>query len=534
MASQNTSTPERPPPNTHSPTPERPPPNTQSPRSAQSIRQLQGRYAITPERPPPNTQQSAQSDPYGAMRELQARYASLNLDNTPASTPSPPKRRVEKPRSTPKKGPRDMYEMVDVSKKTCYTLAMVLMGRATPKSPFPPSPNQFYNRSIQQFIASEQDPDAPDAPSIPRHEVHGVNNHAGDLDNDYVDYIVGVMQTHNIIFFTMDWDANIEDQFNQLMIMFFVKVWKWGLNLNRFPLVAKQEAVRFNMDDRVLAAIYVRHYKYLRTQNKKLRTNGNALVEEQARNSISVALRRKTEDRQQYLMAMGVVPCYVDAFANRYVNSDDEVEANPSAPDSEMAYSKVPSWRSQIATDFIDFVEKRRRASLPRIAGLKGKPKRGNKLRPRQRRDPPVIDFDAMAPPGLPEDWYNPAFLAQLTFEDILALKMTPRMFPDFGNFLSIMPSTLDVTLYSKSGEASMPNHIANIPLSQRSQIMDFPDAPEFQFRNHPVFIRPAETTHPAETTPVPGPPGTSTQAPIDESELMEHDSLFDGSDDEL
>ncbi|EGG08746.1 uncharacterized protein MELLADRAFT_104553 [Melampsora larici-populina 98AG31] len=452
----------------------------------------------TPQRPPPNTQspQSAQSDPYGDMRQLQARYASLNLDNTPASTPSPPKQKVQKPRSTPKKGPRDMYEAIDLSKiqlvllKSCWTLTMVLMGRATAKLPFPPPPDQFYNRSIQQFISSEQDPDAPDAPSIPRHEVHGVNNHAGHLDHDYVEYIVGAMQTHNIIFFTMDWGAHIEDQFNQLMIMFFVKVWKWGLNLNRFLPAAKQEAIRINMDDRILAAIYVRHYKYLKTQYKKLMTNGNALLEEQARNWIGVALRRKTEERQKYLMAMGVVPCYVDAFKNRYVNSDDKVKPNPTTPDSEIGYSKVPIWQSEIATQFIDFVEKRRRASLPRIAGLRGKSARGNKLRPRQRRDPPVIDHDALAPPGLPEDWYSPAFLAQLTFEDILDLKMAPRMFPDSGNFLSIIPTTLDVTLYDKSGEASMPPHISNIPLSQRGPPMNtFPGSPEFQFINHPLFL---------------------------------------------
>lgn len=70
----------------------------------------------TSNHPPNNAQlpQSAARDPYGDMQQLSAQWASLSLNNSPASTPSPPKRRVYKPRSTPKKQPGDMYKLVDL------------------------------------------------------------------------------------------------------------------------------------------------------------------------------------------------------------------------------------------------------------------------------------------------------------------------------------------------------------------------------------------------------------------------------------
>lgn len=166
------------------------------------------------------------------------------------------------------------------------------MGRANAKSPFPPPPDQFYNRHLQQFIETHPKNNDINALSLQTSNVHGLNNGAGVLDRDYIDYIMGAMATRHIYFFTMDWGAHIDDQFNQIMIQFFTKVWKWGLTTYRFKPAAKKEAERLNMEDKILAAIYVRHYKYLRTQYKKLIVNPDALIIEQARNSQSVALLR--------------------------------------------------------------------------------------------------------------------------------------------------------------------------------------------------------------------------------------------------
>lgn len=166
------------------------------------------------------------------------------------------------------------------------------MGRANAKSPFPPPPDQYYNRILQQFKSMGHDPDAPDAPRLSLQDVRGINNDAGVLDRDYLDYIVGQMRTRQVLFFTMDWGANVQDQFNQFMIQFFVKVWKWGLIGNHFRPAAKQEFLRIEQDDMIMAAVFVKHFKYLRTQYKKLIKDSNALVEEQANNSRSVALQR--------------------------------------------------------------------------------------------------------------------------------------------------------------------------------------------------------------------------------------------------
>lgn len=232
---------------------------------------------------------------------------------------------------------------------------------------------------------------------------------------------------------------------------------------------------------------------------------------------------QKTEDRQKHLMAMGVVPCYVDAFENRYVNSDDEIDVDPTFPDIDIRFAKVPFWRSEIATQFIDFIEKHKSNIIPRIAGLKGRPHRGNQPRPRRRREPPVIDHDALAPSGLPEDWYRPEFLARLTFQATLELKMGPRMFPASGNFLSILPTTSNVTLYDPEGKHFMPSHISNIPLAQLQTNQVMLDAallnPAFQFQNHALFQMPEA---PEAST-------SASKPPPDNPESSEMNSLFDG-----
>ncbi|KAH9815209.1 hypothetical protein DFH28DRAFT_1082508 [Melampsora americana] len=307
----------------------------------------------------------------------------------------------------------------------------------------------------------------------------------------------------------MDWAAHVDDQFNQTMIQFFLKEWKWGLTGVRFTVAATEEATRLNLTDMHLTAIYVKHFKYLRVMYKKLIKDKDVLVTEQEKNSRSVALQRKTEKRQKHLMDMGVVPCYVDAFENQYCNSDDEVALD--STQRLVNYSKHPFWRSPIASKFINFVEDHKVNLVVQIVGAKG-----------------LIDYDAVAPSGLPEDWYNPAFLAKCTFADLLALKMAPRMFPLRGNFLSIVPDTNSVTLYNPKGTPFMPPHVSDIPLneSQGSKPpQEFPNDSRYDFQNHPVFSWPAEAG-----------PSTSKAAPLDVNEVvnMEHDPLFDGSDSDL
>lgn len=187
----------------------------------------------------------------------------------------------------------------------------------------------------------------------------------------------------------------------------------------------------------------------------------------------------------------------------------------------------MPFWRSELATQFIDFLETHRSTVIPRLVGLNGRPRRGAKPRPRRRRQPPLIDYDTIPPSNLPEDWYNPAYLARLTFEDTLKLKMAPPMFPASGNFLCILPSTKDVTLYDSAGTAFIPPHLSNIPLSQSqaSQILSESALknPQFNFTNHTLFSAGTSASASAETSA--GVASTS-KAPGEDDDL---NSLFDG-----
>ncbi|EGG06130.1 uncharacterized protein MELLADRAFT_106983 [Melampsora larici-populina 98AG31] len=119
--------------------------------------------STTPSRPVNNTPNSAtpSNDPYRDMRQLQARWNQLSInsgESTPENTPSP-KRRVYKPRARTKKKPEDMYAAINLKKykiskflsASAHDLCLILMGRATPRSPFPPPPDQYYSRSLQQF-----------------------------------------------------------------------------------------------------------------------------------------------------------------------------------------------------------------------------------------------------------------------------------------------------------------------------------------------------------------------------------------------
>lgn len=98
------------------------------------------------------------------------------------------------------------------------------------QNPHSHPPDQFYNRHLQQFIETHPKNNDINALSLQTSNVHGLNNGAGVLDRDYIDYIMGAMATRHIYFFTMDWGAHIDDQFNQIMIQFFYKSLEVGFD----------------------------------------------------------------------------------------------------------------------------------------------------------------------------------------------------------------------------------------------------------------------------------------------------------------
>jgi hypothetical protein len=301
----------------------------------------------------------------------------------------------------------------------------------------------------------------------------------------------------------------------------------------------------------------MKHFKYLKTVYKKMSKNPNALVEQAKKNALSMSLSRvnafllnssfcsilfflssyiqshsfqKSESRQDMLMDLGVLPSYVETFSNRYCNSDDEVEIDSSHHNTEVRFSMKPYWRSEDASAYVDWIERHREESeLRRITGIGNRPQNGSRPRPRSRRDPPVIDTSAVAPAGLPEDWYRLDFLVNLPFAKLLELDIQPPMFPLSGNFNDIIPKRpADVIIY-KDRSPVLPPGMTAFP----QVLLGKPtfDAEDFYRQHH------------HSTGPVPGPSGAGTsnsaaqstsvpENPAEESELMDHDALFSGSDD--
>ncbi|KAG0139230.1 hypothetical protein CROQUDRAFT_137231 [Cronartium quercuum f. sp. fusiforme G11] len=151
------------------------------------------------------------------------------------------------------------------------------------------------------------------------------------LDHKYISYIIGSMSTYCTLYFTLDWFGNFDNQFNQLMAQFFLKFWKWGLESNWFTVTTKEDPWRIQFDDVVPTAIFAQHFEYLKSNYKKLCKKNNALVMDQQKNTLSAALLQKSKRHQSFLMDCGVLPCYVDVFDNRHVNSNDEIEEDPYA-----------------------------------------------------------------------------------------------------------------------------------------------------------------------------------------------------------
>ncbi|EGF98634.1 uncharacterized protein MELLADRAFT_113383 [Melampsora larici-populina 98AG31] len=129
----------------------------------------------------------------------------------------------------------------------------------------------------------------------------------------------------------------------------------------------------------------------------------NQRMWDQAKNTQRQSLKRL------YLQNQGVHISFIEPFNNKDANSDNELVMHNDSP---LALAKVPAWRSQKATDFIDWIEARRRAQWVSTTTLQQKKKYGVKatLRPHQRSQPPIINEKARIPIGLPEDWYSGDF----------------------------------------------------------------------------------------------------------------------------
>ncbi|KAG0143268.1 hypothetical protein CROQUDRAFT_96464 [Cronartium quercuum f. sp. fusiforme G11] len=165
------------------------------------------------------------------------------------------------------------------------------MGHKSATYPLPPPSDDYHSRSIQQFVVLDNDPLTAGSShvNIPLTNIHGMKI-MEILDHDYILYIIGAMHTHGILYFTLDWFGNFDNQFNQLMAQFFLKVWKWGLRSNWFTVAAKEEAQRIHFDDVVLTAIFAKYFEYLKSNYKKLCKNTNALVMDQQKIMLSAAL----------------------------------------------------------------------------------------------------------------------------------------------------------------------------------------------------------------------------------------------------
>ncbi|CAH7690396.1 hypothetical protein PPACK8108_LOCUS25737, partial [Phakopsora pachyrhizi] len=234
-------------------------------------------------------------------------------------------------------------ELVDLSgvskrlKTSCHTLAECLMNRDSSTAPLPNPPNSFYQSEVQIFIDSEPHEGSNGSNEmLTEADICKVANKDGKLDRDYLLYIYSSMQGWGIRYFTLDWNSDFDDQFNQIICQFFIKVFLEDINSN---------------------------------------------------------------------------PAVVNCFNNKYCNSDDEISPDPAAHNMLVCFSKQPYWRFKIASNFIDWVEKKKHEDCGiQITGIKNHPKRGPASRTRSRHHPPTVNEKAVVPAGLPSDWYAKEF----------------------------------------------------------------------------------------------------------------------------
>ncbi|KAI9603635.1 hypothetical protein KEM48_000396 [Puccinia striiformis f. sp. tritici PST-130] len=114
-------------------------------------------------------------------------------------------------------------------------------------------------------------------------------------------------------------------------------------------------------------------------------TSGHAstALHDQAKNTQRQSLKRL------YLQQQGVHISFIEPFDDKDTNSDDEITVVNNTP---VASPKSPFWRSQRATEFIDWIEAKRRSQLISTTTLNKKMTYGVKatLRPRHRLNPPI------------------------------------------------------------------------------------------------------------------------------------------------
>ncbi|KAH9444045.1 hypothetical protein KEM48_011159 [Puccinia striiformis f. sp. tritici PST-130] len=338
----------------------------------------------------------------------------------------------------------EAIELDHISRKllsTCYDLARCLMNRENATALVPDPPSVLKRRKIEGYFGV-----SPNAPSdsagirIQQRDLVAISS-TPKIDQDYIDYIHGTMRRWGITRFTMDWNRHYDDRFNQIMCQFFIRVWKWGLAFGRFGPLVQNEAASLDMDELILMAIYWRHSKSLRRYYKRGQKGDETLASDQAKNTQRQSLKRKSVLRQLYLQQQGVHISFIEPFDDKDANSDDEITV---VNDTPVASPKSPFWRSQRATEFIDWIEAKRRSQRISTTTLNKKMTYGVKatLRPRHRPNPPIPDPDALIPTGRPEDWYRPEFLATLTFADRKKLEVRPPIFNSIGDFDYILPQT--------------------------------------------------------------------------------------------
>ncbi|KAI7962702.1 hypothetical protein MJO28_000796 [Puccinia striiformis f. sp. tritici] len=315
----------------------------------------------------------------------------------------------------------EAIELDHISRKllsTCYNLARCLMNRENATALVPDPPSVLERRKIEGYFGvSPNTPSDSAGIQIQQRDLVEISS-TPKIDQDYIDYIHGTMRRWGITRFTMDWNRHYNNRFNQIMCQFFIQVWKWGLAFGPFGPLVQNEAASLDMDELILMAIYWRHSKSLRQYYKR------------GQKAIMCSMQKSL-----YLQQQGVHISFIEPFDDKDTNSDDEITVVNNTP---VASPKSPFWRSQRATEFIDWIEAKRRSQLISTTTLNKKMTYGVKatLRPRHRLNPPIRNADALIPTGCPEDWYRPEFLATLTFADRKKLEVS------IGDFDYILPQT--------------------------------------------------------------------------------------------
>ncbi|KNZ48373.1 hypothetical protein VP01_5710g1 [Puccinia sorghi] len=258
---------------------------------------------------------------------------------------------------------------------SCYTLARCMIKRGMATNPVPDPPSLQERKRIEGYFESCDGPPGDNAGSrIPQRKITAIKGNS-KIDTDYVQYIHATMRRWGISRFTMDWDQHWYNQFNQILCHFFIRVWKWGLAYNCFGLIAQKEAAQINMEDHTLMAIYWRHAKSLKCYYKRGKKGQQTLAEDQEKNTQLQSLKHKSIGRQLYLQEQGIHPRFIEIFDDKFINSDDEMTYKDNV---EIAAPKNPVWCSARATEFIDWIEKKRRNQKEEAGGSQDRRKLPN------------------------------------------------------------------------------------------------------------------------------------------------------------